>query len=270
MAPWPVVSLVSLLVGCGSGAVPCTIPELVLAGDGDAALTCGDVDEVQDWISLLAGRPVAGGDRIRATLVAEYQGDSVATQAWLASVRTAANELGAMRGPTGAEARAQHVWRAATDQGFVQSRHGDLWNLQKAALSIWATSDEEQLALTEADIEGWLHYASLCREMQRAGPLKLSFADRVPAYQTVSERFLSGSRAEKIALSRMGHAWPHVREAWGAASYDKQQAVIVATPLPPPMTSTSLGYVHAVIELDLVAAATNIDEQLGPFTVKAP
>ncbi len=259
------------LVACsGTPSPACDTPDVVLAGEGASALTCAAVDDVVGWVSLIAARPVTGRVRVKAYLLDAYADDPVGTLGWVASVRTAATGLGAERGAAAAEARAHQVWLAAQSRGLIQPSHGDLWNLQRAALSVWAQSDDQELALTEADIEGLIHYASLCREMQRAGTLRLSFADRVPAYQTVSERFTSGSRAERVALTRFGYVWPHARDAWRAASYDRQQAIIAGAPLPQPMTSTSLGYVQAIIEQDLVAAAANLDDGLGPFPVRLP
>ena len=76
--------------------------------------------------------------------------------------------------------------------------------------------------------------------------------------------------AGKIALTAVGPFWSDVRARWAADSYEEQQAWIRAAPLPPPMTATSIGYVEALTDGDVVAHVRALHERLGPLRLGVP
>ncbi len=255
-------------LGCSS-SVSCDRPDQVLSTTAGRSLTCGEARAAIDYVGLLAGRPMSRGDRriaLRA-LKDRFEDDPEATEAWLGEVDGKRRSLARMSGLVGAEARAKAVHLAHEGQGPIRSSHEALFGAQKRTLQVWSSDEDEDLALSEADIEGWIRYASLCREAQQGGPLRVSVADRVTVYRMLRERFERGSREEKIALTSMGAFWPRVAEAWAAAPYDTQQEWIGNAPLPGPMTATSLGYAEAIFDGDILAHARVLGDVLGPFTV---
>ena len=254
------------LLACGP-SVYCSSAQATLARSGAEALICHEAAWVVDYIELLAGRPLPPGDRRVAlgAVVDRFEADPANTKAWLAQVRSTGWALTALEGLEGAEARAKRVWSAHAGKDLVTSDSGVLWNVQKRALSVWSVADDDQLAMTESDIEAWIAYASLCREAQQGGVLRISVADRVGVYRMAQEQFSGGTRADRIALTAFGAYWGQIRDNWQAASFERQQGWIAAAPLPPPMQATSLGYAHAILEGDLPAHARVVQEQLGPF-----
>lgn len=263
--------LLALLAGCG-GSVECREPGQVLAEVGGDTLVCGDAQAVVAWIELLAGRPVAGGDRrvAHAAVVELFRDDPAAARALVSRSRSEGADLAARTGLEGGEARATHVWLADRGEDLVRPEHGRLWNLQSSALSVWTKDDEERLAVTESDLEAWIRYASLCREAQGAGVLRVSVGDRVTVYRTLIERFDTGDRATQVAVVGFGSVWDEVRDRWMAASYDRQQSWIAAAPLPPPMVASSMGYADAVFQGDLPGHARSVHDVLGPLPVGDP
>ncbi|MBX2796654.1 MAG: hypothetical protein KTR31_03260 [Myxococcales bacterium] len=262
------------VIGC-SRSIDCSDPAtaLVPASQGQPALTCGQSDEVLAYVELLAARRVAPGDRHLAhkELSERYTQDREATTDWMAKLREHGQALAVGRGLQGAAARAEAVWTAHTGSGPIQEPTAeDLWGVQRRALAVWSSDDEERLALTEADIEAWINYASLCREAQQGGVLRVSVADRVAVYRMVRERFDDGDRETQVALASMGPVWEQVRTAWQLASYEEQQVWVQAAPLPPPMTATSLGYAEALFTGDVVRHASVLQGALGPFRVGRP
>lgn len=266
--------MIPLLAGAvGCGGVECRDADQVLAEGPDGRLTCGDAAAVRSWIELVAGRPVAPADRgvAPAALLAEWSEDPASTRELLAAVRTEGPGLAARTGMAGMEARAHRAWLADAGRDLVRPEHGDLWNLQRRTMSVWVKSDAEELAVTESDLEAWIRYASLCREAQGAGVLKVSVGDRVPVYQSLIARFSDGDRATKIAVAALGPVWEsQVKDAWRAAPFDRQQAWIAAAPLPPPMQATSMGYADAIFSGDLPGHARAVHDVLGPFRVGDP
>lgn len=261
--------LLAALAGC-SPAVDCSTTDNVLAEVDGRSLTCEEGADVVDWLEVLAGRPLpAQGDRelVLAEVAKRFRADPDAATAWLQRVRDDGGTLANAVGLEGAVARSHLVWLTDHGDGPIGPDDGKLWNLQQRALSVWTKDDGEQLAVTEADLEGWIRYASLCREAQGGGGLRISLSDRVTAYQTLIDRFGGADRATQIAMGSMGTVWPQVVDAWAVASYDRQQAWIAAAPLPPPMTASSLGYFEAVVQGDVVGHATQLQEWLGPFSV---
>ncbi|HHO54593.1 MAG TPA: hypothetical protein ENK18_27890 [Deltaproteobacteria bacterium] len=256
------------LWSCGQ-TIDCSNPETTIAEAGERSLTCHEAGWAIGWIELLAARPVSPGDRRLAyeALKSSFLADPGGTEAWLESLRVAGAELSLQEGLAGAEARATSVWRASEGRGLLSGASEELRAIQKRTLAVWSSDAEEELALAEADIEGWIRYGSLCREAQQGGALRISVADRVSVYRMIQERFDAGTRSEQIALSSMGPAWKRVPNAWRLASYHQQQTWIQAAPLPPPMTATSLGYAQALFDGDVTAHAAALHQELGPFTV---
>jgi hypothetical protein len=259
----------ALLQGCGWGSVDCTDPDAVLAEADGQALRCEAAVDAVDYIELLAGRPLLTGDRpgVLREVGSRFEAAPAETVAWLEQLRKAGVALAGRTGLEAAEQRSAEVWKAARGDGPITSGHGAVWKAQKRALGVWSTDDEERLAVTEADLEAWIRYASLCREAQGATVLRISVADRVTVYKELIARFDEGDRQAQIALASMGPVWREVRERWQAASYERQQEWIAEAPLPPPMTATSLGYAEEIFRGDVWHHASALHEALGPFPV---
>lgn len=259
-------ALVLSLLACGR-SVDCADPSTVVARQDGQALTCERASTVGDYVEALAGRPLVSGDEglVVAAVADRFEDDPAGTTAWIGSVRTALDDLRRRRGLELAEARSERVWAAEAGKDLVRPTDGDAWNVQDRALSVWTKDDEERLALTEADIEAWIRYASLCREVQGGEPLRVSVADRVTVYRILMDRFDTGDRATQVALSGLGPHWSAIKDAWQAAPYEVQRAWIAAAPLPPPMIATSKGYLETLVAGDLGRHVQVLDEQLGPF-----
>lgn len=257
-------------LGCGQG-FDCTRPfaDLVPPSAGVQALTCEEGLDVVEYIELLAARPVTNGDDtlILGEIAERYRADPRATRAWLAEVKKDGAALEALAGIAGAEQRSREVYRAETGKGVIRSDMGDVWGAQDRALGVWAKSDAEQLAITESDLEAWIRFASLCREVQGGGTLRISVADRVSVYRVLVDRFEHGDRSVQLALGALGGVWSQIADHWQLANYEQQQAWIQRTPLPPPMTASSLGYAEAVFNGDVSGLVTSVYQTLGPFAV---
>lgn len=229
-------------------------------------LTCADAKAPARYVRLLAGKPLAPGSL--STSIAfvreRHQQAPEATETWVRAIVDEARALEQATGLAAAEMRSTAIWRLVREQGPITKAHAELWNLQDTTLSIWSTDDEEQLALTETDIEGWIRFASLGHEVQGQRPITLSIANKADVYRTTAARFQQGDRAEQLALTSLGVVWPEVTKRWKAAPYAKQQRVIRGGVWPRP-TGTGLGYVQAVIEGDLVTNAHVIHDVLGPL-----
>lgn len=257
------------LAGCGP-SVDCSRSDNVLAEVDGRSMTCEEGSDVVDWMEVLGGRPLpAAGDRelVLAEVARAFRADPDGTVALLGRIRDDGGTLANAVGLEGSVTRSHLVWVTDHGDGPIGPDRDKLWNLQKRALSVWTKDDGEQLAVTEADLEGWIRYASLCREAQRGGTLRISLSDRVTAYQTLIDRFDTADRPTQIAMASMGTVWPQVVDAWAIASFERQQAWIASAPLPPPMTASSLGYFEAVVQGDLVGHAGALQEWLGPFSV---
>ena len=121
----------------------------------------------------------------------------------------------------------------------------------KGAIAAWQTHEADELVLTEMSIEAWVRYASLCREAQSAGPLRVSVAGKVDLYRQLQDKFMKGTPEERAAVASLGPVWQSVRDRWGAADYERQQAWMQAAPLPPPMEADSVGYATALFSGNL-------------------
>ncbi len=254
------------ILGCSS-PIDCSDPASVVVEANGHTLTCQVAAYPVEWIALLAGRPVPRADR-RLVLEAvrdRYRSDTAGTRAWLTELAAAGAQLERGRGLEGAEARGTAVWRAQDGTGRITDTDGVLWTVQERSLAVWAHDDTDKLALAEADVEGWIRYASLCREAQGGTGLRISVSDRVGVYTMLQERFRSGTRADRVGLVAMGPFWDQVAGRWKAASFSTQQTWIQEAPLPPPMTATSLGYGEAVFNGPVGQHAAVLHETLGPF-----
>lgn len=264
--------LALLLSGCGwfQGGEVCESGDDVLAEAGGERLTCLEAGVAAEFVEILAGRAMDGTSarQVRHGVADRFEEDPAATRGQLAEASAALDALREARGLEAAELRSEWVYRSITGEGPFGTEEDELRGALERTAAVWTRSDEERLALTEVDIEGWILYGSLCREVQGAGPLRLSVADRVTVYRMVQDAFTAADREGKIAAVAVGPFWPSVQEGWAAAPYERQQAWIARAPLPPPMTATSKGYMAELLGgggLDRHAAT--LHEVLGPFTL---
>ena len=260
----------TLLVACGGEEPLCKADGAQVAAVGTRALTCEEADAALDYIAVIAARSVPSADKqtVYRALGERFTRDPEGTLADLAEARDATAELMRLTGIEAAERRAQRVFESAKGRGpLVGVADGVRSTLDRTA-RLWVSDEETGLAITELDVEGWLFYGSLCREVQGAGPLKLSIADRVPAYRVVEDQFRDGERAQQVTIAAMGPFWLDVKDRWRAASYDTQQRWISSAPLPPPMTASSLGYFEAVMGQPAEAHARALHGVLGPLRLK--
>jgi len=241
---------VFVLWSCGSPP-PCEQPKDFFPG---SSVECERLQPIQTEIETLAGRPLTRQQRGELyALLLQERPESVELLASDAQKRDELLKL--VVNP--AETRSQRIWEAA------QNPQGERALWQSKVYTVWATDPEEQLALTESDIEGWIRYASLCREVQGGDALRLSVADRATAYHRLIARFEKGNRAEQVAMVTIGAGWNDLRERWQAAPFEQQQAWISAAPLPPPMTTDSIGYFTAIVDSNPVSHAMALDEVFG-------
>jgi hypothetical protein len=257
-------------LGCSS-PIDCSEPESPLAEVQEhAPLACGSAVRVRGYIALAAGRPLASRSEKQLLLrgmQTRFEADPDATLSWLSGIDEAGAKLERAVGLKGAQFRSEHVFALRAGEGPIRPSDGDVWAVVERSLAVWANHTDDRLSLTEMDIEAWLSYASLCREAQGGGPLRLSVAERVRAYRMVTDRFQFGTTEQRRAMVALAPYWNAVRDAWQRAPFAGQQRWIAAAPLPPPMTSSSLGYTEAVLQGDLVAHVAVLHETLGPFQV---
>lgn len=233
--------------GCGSPADVCSDPSAALAPD----LTCAEAEVAVSLLEVLAARSVDSGHRtsVREALRDASLADPASTRASLVGAGDLLRTLASLEGVEAAELRSQSAYQAVNGRGPLAIPGV----LVAAPIAVWAHDDDTGLVLTESDIEAWIRYASLCREVQGGGPLVLSVSDRRPLYEMLVERFVSSDRQTQVAMAGVAPFWDAFRERWKAAPAEQQQAWIRAAPLPPPMTASSLAYVEAVLQSDLSA-----------------
>lgn len=265
------VALALPLIGCSwlSPSPPCASADATLAA-GTPPLTCAETLPVLEYAGQVAGRPITGVDRnvILWDLKARYSSHPDEVRADLAQAEAIRDELRRKTGLEAAEARSTRAWEALEGRGPIDpARYPQAHDSLERRTAPWARDADEKLVLTEADIEGWIRYASLCREVQAGGPLKLSINDREQLYKDMRVRFETVGRAEQIGMVGLGGFWGHIEDRWVAASYEEQQAWIQAAPLPPPMTASSMGYASVVFEGNLRQSAEILHDKLGPFTL---
>lgn len=254
-----------LLAAC-TGSSPCATAEESFAVRGDDVLRCGAAQDVFAWAKRLAGRPLGTGtEGIHAALREDFR----ANEGPMSAVDRARRDraLIAEAGDAWAMASARSAQMAALVRGRSDWGPADgRWaRAVSNAAAVWAVDASGTMALTESDIEGFLHLASLLRELQGGGPLRLSVADRQELYRDISDQFLVGSENDRAALVAIGPFWQGVTASWRSASYEQQQAFARAAPLPPPMEGTSKDYVRAVLQSDLPALVRALHQVLGPI-----
>ncbi len=250
----------------------CLSDDQVLAEADGQAFTCAHATATWRYVSAVAGRPLPARDRgrVNAELRDRFRADP---GTGLALAQRSVDELArleALPWPGQAEERGRLGWQAVSGKGLITESLPATFGVQKRGIAPWVTDDEAQLVLAEADVEGWIHYTSLCREVQEGGPLALSVADRLPAYRSIRTRFEAADRGGKVALLSVGPYWASIKDHWASASYERQQAWMAAAPLPPPMVATSLGYVEALLAGEPERHMRAFHDQLGPFRLQVP
>ncbi|MFK7931761.1 MAG: hypothetical protein AB8H79_26530 [Myxococcota bacterium] len=256
----------------------CSVMSPVAACTGTATevapgLSCTDANVAIDYVAVLSARKVNATRRnvLLRDLGAHYTSDPAAVRADLTKAKDLIVQITGFAGMKAAERRSTAAWIALDGSGPLNAeRYPNAGAILENRIAAWSIADEDKLVLTESDIEGWINYASLCREAQGADPLSLSVASRELLYRDLKRKFKDAGRAERIAMASMGPAWPQVERRWVAASYTKQQAWIKAAPFPPPMTASSMGYTGVLFEADLTPHAQILHDTLGPFKPVVP
>lgn len=246
----------------------CSDPSGVLQA-ADDPLTCQEALAASDYVATLASRTVSRANRnlLYRDLAARYRVEPADVNDDLASMARITRELRGMTGLEAAEARSTRAYEALNGKGPLDVQaYPQAGRIVRSQVVARVTDDENQLVFTEMDIEGWISYASLCREAQGGGPLKLSIANREQLYRDLIDTYQASGRDERVAMLAVGPFWEPLTERWQAASYEEQQAWITAAPLPPPMTASSMGYATAVWEAaDFATHARILHEELGPL-----
>lgn len=255
--------------GCGGDAPLCVDPTELLAPESASTVSCEQADDVRRWAEKLASRPFDAPARQRflSELQSEVRRDPAAGER-VAAARAELRTLQASTGLPAARLRSEAIHRVHDGGGpFPTATSAAVSGHVVKHIAVWADDDASGLSLTEMDVEGWLSYASLCREAQGAGPLRISVADRVVAYRQVIEQFEARDAAGKAAMVSVGPFWADLSDTWRRADFQVQHAWIGAAPLPPPMTSMSLGYLTAVLDGDLPRHVSVLHDKLGPLSL---
>jgi hypothetical protein len=223
-----------------------------------------------ELVEHLGGRPLSQIHReaVHRAMLAEARADPATSKTRMEGAATELAVLSGLTGIEGARVRSQHVHAALAGNGVFGDAPSDLGTVLAHAVSEWARSDEERLVLAESDIEGFLRYASLCREVQAGGPLRLSINDRGVVYQSLVKRFREGTSQDRTAMLAIGAGFWAAKDSWTAASYDRQHEFSLGAPLPPPMTATSVDYALVIVAGDLPAHAANLHATLGPLGIQ--
>lgn len=260
--------LLALGLSCGRPPTCEDGPATVLATDDGTALTCRQAGWLVEYWTVLRGSPVPAAEArlVRAEVRSRFGKDPVGTLALLERVRSEGATLLALPGSDAAQRRSESVYAALNGKGLIGPDEGELARLQSKLLPVWGSSDEAAVSLTEADVEAWIGYASLCREVQGGTPLRISVADRVRVYRSIQARFKEASAPDQIAMAAIGPIWTKVKRAWPHATYDEQQAWIAAAPLPGPMTATSPEYAEAIVKADVAGHVAALRTHFGAFT----
>lgn len=259
--------LASWWLACGGPEVDCTSPTDVIAEAGDTRLTCHQTDWLVEYWEVLRASALPKADRrlVRRALARRFANDATGTTTMLARVRAEGERLTSLVGPEAVRARGTAVHAALNGRGPATG--DDLSRLQATLLPVWGSSAAAQVSLSESDVEGWIRYASLCREVQGGTPLRISVADRVRAYRAVKERFATGSVEVQVAMTALGAAWPRVEREWKMSGYGDQQAWILDAPLPGPLNTDSVGYLAAIVGGDVPGHVRSLEAHFGPFTL---
>lgn len=255
------------LGGCGPSEPVCPTTDVPLV-PGDASLLCERVLVVRRYAELLSGRSLTATqrDRLLGALQATARRDAATVQARLVAVDAFLAGFEGLSPRDQALRRARHIHGLAAGQGvFPEAEWPTVASVIDASIAVWSRDDATRLVLTEMDIEGWIRYASLGREVQGGTPLRVSMADRVTVYRIIQDAWAAADEDAKVAMVSVGAFWPHVRVRWKAAPYTVQQRWIRGVPLPPPMTATSLAYLEAFLDSPPTVHAQVLHETLGPF-----
>lgn len=263
------MTLILALFACAQTPRPCVDDAKNLV-DGAEPLTCADAVVVPHLVERIAGRPLTANDRdaVFADVAQAFRADPKATHARIEDARDGLGVLSGLSGLDGARRRAVMEYEALHGDGLLAGWPEDVRTTTARAVSEWARSDPERVVLAESDIEGFLRYASLCREVQAGGALRLSIADRSTVYSALVKRFNEGSEADRTAILGIGSGFWAAKGAWTDASYDVQQEFAHGAPLPPPMTANSVDYALAIVAGDLPAHAANLHAALGPLAIE--
>jgi len=247
--------------------IVCESPETVLSMVGDETLTCGDAATVRDYLQFLASRSLTANQmgRLYADLRKRHGSNPTKVRAQIARSIAITTESTQKSGLARAEYRSHAVWLARMEKGPFTQQHATEWDIFQNAVAVWARSDEQELALTEMDIEGWIRFGSLCREVQGGTPLRISLANREHIYHQMSRSFDTLQRSDQIGRVGIGMFWDAITLRWQSASYERQQSWIRVAPLPPAMNATSRAYMDAVMELPSGRSAEVLHSVLGPF-----
>jgi hypothetical protein len=246
----------------------CVAGEEGTLGEGEAAIPCDDARWALRYVEAVSARTLGSSDRRRIydDLRLQAEADRVAVIGSLGDARAFLEGIRGLPPLAAAEARAAEAWEVQAGEGvFSLAAYPEVSDTATRSLGVWSVDDEERLVLTEMDVEGWIRYASLCREVQGGGAVRVSVADRVAIYREIQETFEEQGRDGKIAMTAVGPFWTSTRMRWQQATYEGQQKWIQAAPLPPPMTATSLGYIAAVMEEDVRQHVRVLHEVLGPL-----
>ncbi len=248
----------------------CPTPQAPLS----ASLSCGEAQPLRDLVEALAGRRLdrRRTDRIDAELKQLAGARPDLLPPLIAQAATTVAAWDAAPAFEVAEARSTLLWELLEgDSGpWPTADLPETTATLRAHAAVWAHDDTTRLMLTETDVEGWIHYVSLLREVQGAGPLTAAVADRVGLYRIIRERWQAVDRDGKIAFAVYGTAWPDARLRWIAADWEGQVAWTKTAPLPPAMTTNSAGYLEAVTAMDPVRHARALDNGLGPLRRRLP
>jgi hypothetical protein len=251
------------------GVEDCATPQTELAPHATQPLTCEDASVVLGHLERLTLEPLGPEARegVYRDVVRRFKAAPEGTRTWLADMERQ-QEAPIRTGWDGAEHYATRLHEARAGNDMLGGSDEPIGEVLQAEVVVWAQDDDEKLLLTERAIEGWIHYASLCREVQGGGVLRVSISDRVRLYRDLKLRFEFGSRQEKLALAALGPYWHQIEQRWQGAPYGEQQAWIASAPLPPPMVATSLGYGQQIIEGDVVAHFRSLNDHFGPLRVQ--
>ncbi len=255
------------LVGCTANPPRCPTDDTLFVG----SLRCDRAKTPARLLRLLSGRPLPSGstDRILGDVERLFLAAPEEEAATLARLARLGADLERSTGLDGTTLRSRAIVEAVGPDGWA-TRGEQMSAIARSQLAVRALDPTTGLALTEVDIEGWITFASLAHEIRGAGPITVSIANRAAIYAMAMERFHQAEPEEQRALVALGIVWPKVVERWKAAPYAQQQRFIRRAVLPPLQGHTSLAWVEAVLEGDVVTNAAALHEVLGPLPIGDP
>ncbi len=254
-------------LSCSSPPPPCDTDEGML---GESGRTCAEAHLTRRLAETLASRPMDATARGRwMSTLASIDPEVVKTLHARSAEMLARFPSGDWRDR--AELRSAELYRVLHGRGLLADPALEpMRPLLKRLAGPWLVDDEHKLIMTETDVEAWIGYASLCREVQGGTPLQLSVADRVSAYRDLTAAYQGADRALRITMLGLGPYWRSARARWQSASWVKQQEWVSEAPLPGPMTGTSQQYLQAILEGDRREHVAKLHEILGPLRFDIP